>query len=300
MLAVGVAPTSPVSHAGPPPFQHVGRKWEKMNLPWFRFYAEVLNDAKVQTLNPVLFKHWVNLLCYASQRFGNVSCNNDVAFYLRLQSAEDARVILLELYAAGLLTIPDDITKYQYKINGWEKRQYNSDVSTGRVKKYRDKMKQQGNVSFPVSETPPDTDTDTEILLSDDNNIKPKKSEKLKMPPDVSEGVWEDFVKHRKAKRAPVTETVINSIRREALKIAWTLDKALAEVCARGWQGFKAEWITNNQSKGNQNATAHHNLTKAQRADIALGIVNHGTDERMDGSTPDAFAPVLRQLTEIR
>ncbi len=270
-----------------------------MNLPWFRFYAEVLNDAKVQTLDPVLFKHWVNLLCYASQRFGNVSSNADVAFYLRLQSAEHAREIMIELYKVGLLTIPDDITKYQYKINGWEKRQYNSDISTGRVKKYRDKMKQQGNVSETPPDTDTDTDTDTEILLSDDNNIKRKKSEKLKMPRDVSEGVWEDFVKHRKAKRAPVTETVVNSIRREALKIAWTLDKALAEVCARGWQGFKAEWINQNL-KGNQNATSHHNLTKAQRADIALGIVNPGTDQRMDGSAPDAFAPVLRQLTEIR
>jgi hypothetical protein len=196
------------------------------------------------------------------------------------------------LYEAGLLDVTNK-KDCSWAVHSWDKRQYKSDTSTERVKRFR-------NVKRNVAETPPDTDTDTEILLSDDNNIKPKKSEKFKMPPDVSDGVWEDFVKHRKAKRAPVTETVINSIRHEALKIAWTLDRALAEVCARGWQGFKSEWITNNQSKGNQNATSHHNLTKAQRADIALGIVNPGTDERMDGSTPDASAPILRQLTEIR
>lgn len=62
-------------------------------------------------------------------------------------------------------------------------------------------------------------------------------------PDGVSDRVWADFVAHRKAKRATVTATVIESIEREAKLAGWTLEQALTECVARGWQGFKAEWV---------------------------------------------------------
>lgn len=65
-----------------------------------------------------------------------------------------------------------------------------------------------------------------------------------KRPPDVEETVWNDFLQMRKAKRAPVTETAIKGIEREAVKADLTLAQALEICCLRGWQGFKAEWLT--------------------------------------------------------
>lgn len=63
-------------------------------------------------------------------------------------------------------------------------------------------------------------------------------------PPDgVSESVWDDFLKLRKAKKAPMTESALETIKREADKAGWTLENALRECCARGWQGFKADWV---------------------------------------------------------
>lgn len=62
-------------------------------------------------------------------------------------------------------------------------------------------------------------------------------------PIDVSETTWADFQKLRKEKKAPITETAMNGIRREAEKAGWTLEQALVEVCQRNWQGFKAEWV---------------------------------------------------------
>jgi hypothetical protein len=54
-------------------------------------------------------------------------------------------------------------------------------------------------------------------------------------PPDgVSQSVWNDFVKQRKAKKAPVSDTVITKIRNQAEKAGWSLEDALAEICARG------------------------------------------------------------------
>lgn len=79
------------------------------------------------------------------------------------------------------------------------------------------------------------------------NNIKRKKrnkKKKVEKPDDVSSEVWNDFLDHRKAKKAPVTKTVITLIRNEAKKINWTLERAMEETCARGWQGFKAEWAS--------------------------------------------------------
>ena len=73
--------------------------------------------------------------------------------------------------------------------------------------------------------------------------IKPVKKLDMENPPDgVSLQTWEDFKALRKAKRAPINETALNGIRREAEKAGISLQTALETCCERGWQGFKAEW----------------------------------------------------------
>ena len=63
-------------------------------------------------------------------------------------------------------------------------------------------------------------------------------------PPDgVDVVVWTDFQKLRKAKRSPVTETVLAGIAREAEKAGVTLNEALRTCVERGWQAFKADWV---------------------------------------------------------
>ena len=62
-------------------------------------------------------------------------------------------------------------------------------------------------------------------------------------PEGVSQEIWDSFVKQRKASRAVITPTVISSIQKEAEKAGWSLEQALAECAARGWRGFKADWV---------------------------------------------------------
>lgn len=62
-------------------------------------------------------------------------------------------------------------------------------------------------------------------------------------PEGVSETVWADFLVVRKAKKAPLTQTALDGIQREAAKAGMGLADALALCCARGWQGFKADWV---------------------------------------------------------
>ena len=61
--------------------------------------------------------------------------------------------------------------------------------------------------------------------------------------PDVPADVLADFLAIRKAKRAPLTDTAVVGLRREAEKAGLTLSEVLAICCERGWQAFKAEWI---------------------------------------------------------
>jgi uncharacterized protein YdaU (DUF1376 family) len=61
--------------------------------------------------------------------------------------------------------------------------------------------------------------------------------------PDVDPKVVADFLKIRKAKRAPLTETALAGIQREATKAGVTLEQALRTCCERGWSGFKADWV---------------------------------------------------------
>src|SRR5690606_25102014 len=61
--------------------------------------------------------------------------------------------------------------------------------------------------------------------------------------PDVDPKVVDDFLKIRKAKRAPLTETALAGIQREAAKAGVTLEQALRTCGERGWSGFKADWV---------------------------------------------------------
>jgi hypothetical protein len=61
----------------------------------------------------------------------------------------------------------------------------------------------------------------------------------------VDSQVWSDWVAHRKAKKAPVTQTALDGIAREATKANITMQTALQTMCERGWAGFKAEWLQN-------------------------------------------------------
>ena len=71
-----------------------------------------------------------------------------------------------------------------------------------------------------------------------------KNTSAIATPDGVSIKIWQDFLKIRKAKRAPMTDTALQGIRSEADRAGYTLEQALQTCCERGWQGFDAEWVT--------------------------------------------------------
>lgn len=117
---------------------HLGR--------WFRFYESVPFDPKIQTLGDSLGFFWVNCLCLASTNSGILPKTKDIAWTLR-KSLEETEAMLRELCEKGLL---DDGPRGLAPHN-WEERQFQSDLSTDRVRRHREQRKRSGNVSETVS-----------------------------------------------------------------------------------------------------------------------------------------------------
>jgi hypothetical protein len=102
---------------------------------WFRYYVEALNDPKVQLLSPEQFKFWVNCLCVARQNNGLLPDVAGLAFQLRMDSTK-AEAAVQDLTRSGLLDRDGNILTP----HNWNVRQYQSDVSTARVKRHRSKV----------------------------------------------------------------------------------------------------------------------------------------------------------------
>lgn len=142
---------------------------------WFRFYAEALNDPKVDRLNPTLYKTWVKLLCLACENGGKLPSTDDIAYALRL-SVQDAQQHVDELILYCLIDIAADGTRSPHN---WCSRQYVSDSSTDRSRKHRARRNEDATLHdrcAGVAETPPDQ-TRTESDSEPDQNASEEKKQ---------------------------------------------------------------------------------------------------------------------------
>ena len=89
---------------------------------------------------------------------------------------------------------------------------------------------------------------------------KRKRSSNVQKPESVSEQVWNDFTALRTKRRAPITETALKGIQREAEKAGITLEEALSTCCERGWQGFMAKWYRREKLEQKNASKAEYQL----------------------------------------
>lgn len=130
----------------------------------------------------------------------------------------------------------------------------------------------------PATVTPHPRHSDTQTVkepsgtVNDLPNGKSKRVRNLVVskPEGVSDKVWSSFLGLRKAKRAPVTDVVIEEIESEAAKLGWGLEAALRQMVARGWQGFEANWVK--ESGNGKRSTGGSTADTAQRVRERFGI----------------------------
>ena len=130
-------------------------------MAWFRFYDEVLDDPKVQRLPAETFRRWVNILCVAKRHDGVLPNITNMAFALRL-SEDSVTELLKELKDFGLL----DETETGMEPHNWNGRQYKSDVSTKRVKRFRKRRETVSGNAPEQSRTETETEAEKERILS--------------------------------------------------------------------------------------------------------------------------------------
>lgn len=207
-------------------------------MKWFRMYIEAVDDEKLRLLAFEDRWHFVALLCCKGagilDRKDHLT-RRKVALKLGLSEREIDEVAR-RLAEVGL------IDQETLEPLAWAHRQYESDTSTERVREYRKRMKRFGNVSGTAQETETETESETETE-------KKKTRPRVARPDSVSEQAWNDWLAVRKAKRAgPVTPTALARLENEARRAGYSLQAAVEEAAARGWQSFKAEWVAGQQS----------------------------------------------------
>lgn len=126
---------------------------------WFRFYDDAINDPKILKLPEASRWHWAALLCIASKHDGFLPPTDDVALMLRVKPAA-AAAIIATMKHAGLLDVEDG----RFTPHNWSGRQYKSDTSNERVKRFRQKK---CNVTDTVTVTAPEAETEQKQSRTD-------------------------------------------------------------------------------------------------------------------------------------
>jgi len=108
--------------------------------PWFRFYSEAVDDEKLKLLAFEDRWHFVALCC--------LKCSGvlDAGKHLERKIAVKLGLSLSELDMVKKRLLDVDLIDKNFQPLAWDKRQYRSDKSTERVRKYRESLKT-GNVS---------------------------------------------------------------------------------------------------------------------------------------------------------
>jgi hypothetical protein len=106
-----------------------------MANPWFRLYSEFAHDPKIQMMPEAMQRRYIMLMCMRCSETLETLHETEIAFQMRL--SDDELQSTKEFFIAKGF-IDDD-----WNLTNWEKRQYVSDSSTVRVRKHRDKQKEE-------------------------------------------------------------------------------------------------------------------------------------------------------------
>jgi uncharacterized protein YdaU (DUF1376 family) len=113
-------------------------------------------------------------------------------------------------------------------------------------------------------------------------NYKPKRESAtvVACPPDVDQQIWDDWKQLRKAKKAPVTETVVKGARKEAAKANMEFSDFLSVWCARGSQGLQADWLKPDE----KNLSKTGQMNQRVISGLTRGLIGGGTNVKLLGN----------------
>jgi len=154
-------------------------------MKWFRVYNDIARDRKLRRHKPHVRWAWISVLCIASEspQRGNLLLSEDIPATIE-DIADEAALSVTEMEEAisifvkqGMIENVGDV----WKVINWNRRQFDRDNSSERVKRFRNKQEKH---SVTVTETPCNGYESVSVtppeyrVQSTENNPLPPSSEK--------------------------------------------------------------------------------------------------------------------------
>lgn len=216
----------------------------------FAVWAYVIaktHDSIVE-LNPRLLAAVIGSTTERMQSAIDVLCAPDHAS--RSTAADGCRLVKQGQYQYHVT----NHTAYKAIRNEDDRRAYNREAKRKERAKKADVKRpvndsQRNSIASAQAETETETEEKQENPSSASADAPPVRAKSktpsttIAIPHGVDAQVWADWLVLRKAKKAPVTLTVVRGAEREAAKAGMSLDAFLQIWCRRGSQGLEASWL---------------------------------------------------------
>ena len=210
------------------------------------YYKRNLGDYAKKTGRLTMLQHGAYTLlidsCYDREIFPTLEQALDWTW-----AATEAEVEAVKFVLSRFFTLDKDCCYVQDRIL-CELLEYHAKADTNKriaIERETKRKEKSTNRVQDVNEPPPNHKP---ITINHKPITNKNTATTVATPVGVSESVWQEFVSHRKSKKARVTQLVIDKITEEANKAGWTLENALKETIVRNWQSFKADWVLDKQN----------------------------------------------------
>ena len=235
-------------------------------MQWFRLYNDIVDNHKIRMLAFEDRWHFIAILACHSQELGG----GDEFFERSLAIKLGVQVRELEEIQRRLMDV--NLIDANWVPKGWDDRQFLSDNSHARVKKYREKQRLSKSVTdvkrdCNVTVTVQDTDTDTDTEQKKEKNILKKESHsetKIILARVAALGIekdlWDEYLKTRKRLKATNTPRGLRTLLGRIEKFVSQGRDATAMIEEANAQGWKTVY----EPKGDTNVSKS-----------ALAILNH-------------------------
>jgi hypothetical protein len=272
-----------------------------MKRPSFQFYpSDWLRDTALRSCSTGARGLWMDMICFMHEGkpYGHLKVGDKVILPSNLARmvGDNSDLVadwLLELSQAGVYeTTEDGVIFSKRMVRDENLRQIRA---AGGFKGGNPALINKDKVNLEVIQEVKQKSTPSSSSSS--SSSKDKKATVVACPDGVEEEVWQDWLQLRKAKKAPVTQTVVNSAIKEAEKAGISLNAFLTIWCARGSQGLQAEWLKTNERQPfvNKYDVAHITTPPPPNQDAALRKIEEDGKRAVKPSLE-----VLAKMAELR
>jgi hypothetical protein len=234
--------------------------------PWFRLYSEIVNDAKVQMLSEAMRWRWIAILCLRCEETLETLQERQIAFRLRVTETE--------LAETKAIFIENGFIDERWSIENWNRRQFISDSSTDRVRRFR-AVRAATSIDLKQNETLHGTDGNVTVTSPEQNRTDTDSKQKQKKPaasgfvlPDwVDSEAWKNYDEMRRKMQSkwPWLDTTRKLAIKELERLRTSGNdpaEVLNQAALKGWRGLFA---VNNGGNNGANHGSGFNETRAER-----------------------------------